>query len=106
MSDFESSSVAYGLRQREFDDLSERTRKKLVRLMSRISEASFRRGYQHGRFQTQRGKVEVDPAILRFDKSLNQSPWAETAKGGMSADERLFCEYGVLMHLGFRESED
>lgn len=100
MSDFDPHSVAYGLHLEEFNDLPEKTRKQLVRLISRISEASFRRGFQHGCVQTKNGSVQIDPAILRFKRSLDVSPWAESASGGMSAIDRLQCEYGVLSQLG------
>lgn len=101
MGDFDSDSVAFGLKEGEFASLPEPTRNKLVRLMSRISEASFRRGFQHGCVQTKKGAVKGDPSVLRFGRSLDKSPWAETASGGLSAKERLFCEYDVLDDIGF-----
>jgi hypothetical protein len=43
MTDFDPCSVAYGLKSGDLDSLSPAARKKLIRLMSRISEASYRR---------------------------------------------------------------
>ena len=52
-SDFIDSSVAYGLHHGEFDNLNDDTKRKLIRLMARISEASYRRGFQQGSTKTQ-----------------------------------------------------
>src|SRR5437868_2446054 len=89
-----SRSVAKGLRENEFDDLDSRTKSKLVRLMARISEQSYRRGYQHGALPDR----TMDPSILRFERSLDKSPWTDSTQS-TSADCRLFCEYGVLLEL-------
>jgi hypothetical protein len=47
-SDFEARSVAYGLKEGEFENLPPLVRRKLIRLMARIAEQSYRRGFQHG----------------------------------------------------------
>ena len=48
MQDFVATSVAHGLKLGEFEHLSLADKKKLVRLMARIAERSYRRGFQHG----------------------------------------------------------
>jgi hypothetical protein len=47
-SSFNTKSVAYGLRDGEFSELPEKTKKKLVKLMARLSEQAYRRGFQQG----------------------------------------------------------
>ena len=105
-SHYSKNSVASGLHRFQFAHLSKGDKKKLVRLMARISECSFRRGFQHGVELSQRCMV-VDPAHLRFFVSLARSPYthAFTEKGkwvstsGYSSKERLLMEYGVLLDL-------
>ena len=98
MSDFEANSVAYGLKMDEFDDLSPDVKRKLVRLMARLAEQSYRRGFQHG---TVLGKdARLDPGELRYGPSLDESPYTNSS-GGHSSSERLFMECAVLNMLGF-----
>jgi hypothetical protein len=97
--DFTGNSVARGLRWREFDDLPHKTRKQLVRLMARISEQSYRRGFQHGGVITS-DRLRIDAASLRFDISLDESPFTDSL-GGHTAVERLFMECRALSILGF-----
>jgi hypothetical protein len=100
-SDFEPWSVAAGLQMHEFSHLSPSERKKLVRLMARGLEQSFRRGLQHG--VVNKDTLCVDPAKLRFDVSLDISPFTDSPSGGFTSIERLFMECGVLNDLGFEE---
>jgi hypothetical protein len=46
MSDFIKSSILQGLKMNEFSELPKPTLRKLVKLMARISERSYRRGVQ------------------------------------------------------------
>jgi hypothetical protein len=66
--------------------------------MARVSEASYRRGFQQGIVIGQ-NRI-IDPVELRFKRSLDQSPFTD-GEGGMTAKERLYAEYGVLVELGF-----
>lgn len=110
MTYFDTCSVAYGLKGMEFEHLNKRTKKKLLRLMSRISEKSYRRGFQHGKDIE---RPTVDASHLRFDVTLHRSPYTDiyypdgrwAPKSGMSALDRLWCEYGVLWELGFMKDE-
>jgi hypothetical protein len=96
MSDYVSSSVLHGLTEGEFSNLPPTTRKKLLRLMARVSEASYRRGYQHGCFFTSKGVVGHDPTKLRFDTSLDIAPFTNAEQSGhMTSLERFICEYPV-----------
>ena len=68
---FDSGSVAYKLRHGEFDHLSERDRRRLVRLMARIAEKSYRRGVIHGALP------DSLPLASRFIRaSLTTAPWS------------------------------
>ena len=100
--DFERYSVAHGLKTFEFMGLPEPVLKRLVRLMARISEKSFRRGFQHGK--ECRDPVVMPPADFRFDTPLDKSPSIH-GYPGYSSIERLFMECGVLTSLGFSEPE-
>jgi len=48
MQHFIRGSILSGFKEDEFKDLPKGTKKKLIKLMSRISEKSYRRGFQHG----------------------------------------------------------
>ena len=102
--DFVPESVGYPFRADEFSHLDEVTRAKLLTLMSRISEASYRRGYQHGGLKSR----VADPFILRFHVDLDLSPLTDVvgASGewrcsNHTSADRLMMEYWVLRDLGF-----
>jgi len=104
-SDFSKNSVAYPLHEDEFRDIDATTKKKLLRLMARISESSYRRGFQHGGLKWR----TVDPVHLRFEISLDKSPLTDVVgkdgKWVCSNDksiDRLEIEFGELCVLGFR----
>ena len=104
--DYNEYSVAHGLRRDDFDHLSKDDKRKIIKLISQISESSFRRGFQHGDEITKR-RDTVCPVRLRFETPLNISPftdafyedgeWASTS--GFTAVERLSMEHRVLVEL-------
>lgn len=73
--------------------------------MARISEASYRRGFQQGHCFSEAGIEAKYIVKLRFGTSLNQSPFTDSS-GGFNAIVRLFVEYGVLRVIGFRDVEN
>jgi hypothetical protein len=100
---FLEDSIARGFKPHEFSDLDTDVKNKLIKLMARISEKSYRRGLQHGSL----GIAVVDPAELRFNVSPDYSPFTDVAdKNGnwindkQSAIDRLKMEYGVLRDIG------
>ena len=100
---FVENSIAQGFKPHEFSDLDTDVKNKLIKLMARISEKSYRRGLQHGSF----GIAVVDPAHLRFNISPEYSPLSDiTDKDGNwvnnkeSSIDRLKMEYGVLRDIG------
>jgi hypothetical protein len=102
---FASYSIAAGLRFGQFDHLSARDKSKLIRLMARIAEKSYRRGYQHGRLPLITGEWNIDPVVLRFDRSLDKSPYTDSPYMRHTSIERLFMECGELHSIGFQEPE-
>lgn len=97
-------SVAYGLKDDDFSHIDQATQKKLIKLMARISEKSYRRGFQHGQCFANEGYRAVDGNHLRFDVPIDKSPYTDTfhpngkwaPNSGHSAIERLLMEYGEL----------
>ena len=96
--DFVTTSVAFGMRHNDLKFLDPKVKKKLIRLIARISEASYRRGVQQAIAMNVTAEIAQ---ILRFDRSLDDSPRGEDAKPSeFSARERLFVEYQVLYEIG------
>ena len=98
--DFISTSIAYGLKEDAFEHLSDRDKKRLVRLMARLAEKSYRRGVQHGAVLA-KGMSEDAMVKWRFERNLDTSPWVDSPTVQKSI-ERLFMESGVLREIGFR----
>ena len=96
-----SHSVVCRLKLGEFRELPTPVKKKLVQLMARISEASYRRGFQHGTL----GRHNIDPQKFRRSQSLDSSPFTDRP-GGLTAIERLNVEYGLSKVGLWAEDED
>ena len=96
-------TITRGMKEWEFSDIPKSKRKKLITLMARISERSYRRGFQHGKV------IEdhiISPEQLRWEISDDKSPYTDS-KGGHSAIDRLFMEYREIECLGlFIDDED
>jgi hypothetical protein len=105
-SDFVPYSVARGLHWGEFNHLAPADKKKLVRLMARIAEKSYRRGFEHGVVMTddRESWIRDDPGAWRCYADLDLSPWADRPTTTTSIC-RLFAECGVLSEIGFRDPE-
>ena len=103
MNDFVSSSVAAGLVFDEFQDLPKGTKKKLIRLMARISEKSYRRGFQQGVVLSEARPDSIQPDLhaWRYDQSLDKSVGGDGMGILDKSIDRLFCENGALDDLGF-----
>ena len=100
---FVENSIARGFKPNEFSNLETDVKSKLIKLMARISEKSYRRGLQHGNL----GIAIVDPSELRFNISPEYSPLTDIVdKDGNwvnnkeSSIDRLKMEYGVLRDIG------
>ena len=102
---FKLSGVAKGMREAALACLPITDKKLLITLISRIAEASFRRGFQHGVELPSRGQEIVDPVQLRFfTSSLDISP--STLRGHYwcsTSIARLYMEHHVLDALGLGE---
>ena len=98
-SDFVKQSAAYGLQFNEFDHLDNKNKKKLIKLIARIAEASYRRGFQHGDVIVH-GMADTQMYKYRYRTSLDLSPYSNFP-GSTSAIERLFMEHSELRNIGF-----
>ena len=102
---WDESSPAHGLQVGEFDDLPMEKKRKLIRLMARMNEKSFRRGGQQGvEFKTRCPK-EIVPDLVewRYGQSLDNAIGLNGWTGLNNSTIRLFVECGFLDDLGFHE---
>ena len=85
--------------------LTEREQNSLLRFMARLSEASYRRGLQQGKTFADAGAFTADPYVVRYERSLDASPWGENARHSpWTAQDRLWMEYRAsLIDVGLRE---
>lgn len=109
MSLYTEMSAAHGLEYDEFANLPRATRKKLVRLMARISERSYRRGLQQGVYLHKHNALLVDPRDWRYKIDLDLSPAAEFGEAplrhefhrlGSGSICRLYAEERYLDEIG------
>ena len=104
--DFIEESVYHGLEFGEFGELTKRQKRGILKLLSRVSEKSYRRGFQHGKAL----EKTVNPAHLRFNVSLTRSPFTDVfykdgawaKKSGYSSEDRFLMEYPDINNIGLR----
>jgi len=101
-----TAGVARGLYEWEFSELPSSQRMKLLTLMARISESSFRRGLQHGLYFAEKQiPLRTDPWTFRYRATLDKSPCINAKGWTPTALERLCIEHsGALLALGFSEA--
>lgn len=98
---FTDDSIACGLQPGEFAGLSADTKRRLVVVMSRLAEKSYRRGFDQGDRAVAIGTdLLISPVELRHEWPLSKSPLTHEP-GGYTAIERLFIENPELTALGF-----
>ena len=102
--DFDGGSSRFGLVMGEFDHLPDKTKKKLVNLMSRIMERAYRRGVQQALCMQENDQIEEwilgDTHKYRYGKSLANSIGLDGFT--TTSIERLFMEEH-LDTIGFKE---
>jgi hypothetical protein len=101
------TSIRYGYRDREFAWLPQVVRSRLRKLMARISEQSYRRGFQQGHHFASTGKpIAHDLHDWRYQTPTDVSQFVE-ARGSwarMPASQRLKIECGfALDSIGLRD---
>lgn len=109
MRNFIETSVAKNCQGNDFGKLSNDMRDLLVDVIARVSEQSYRRGFQHGKVL----EKTVDPEHFRLRASRDSSPYTDTfrpdgrwaEKSGPTLRERLFMEYPVLVDIGIYDLE-
>ena len=79
----------------DLSSLSELDKRSLVKFIGRVSEVSYRRGFQQAHQMTVSGHVVADPFELRYRRHIDSAPCGETAEdSGRSAVDVLRIEYG------------
>ena len=99
-------SIREGLSDLKMPELNSAQGNKLLRMIARIMEDSYRRGAQQAVTLQQHKEFNCDILKVRHQDSLDKSPRLETGKpmgGGYSSSlYRLCCEYGpYLVDAGF-----
>ncbi len=76
------------------EKLTDTEKATLLKFIARISEVSYRRGYQQAYTATQRDTITIDPVILRYDRDIDQAPHGENGEdSGRTAIDILHTEY-------------
>lgn len=98
------SRLTAGLRL-DLSALPSRSRRTLVRLLARTSEASYRRGLAHGVAMHAAGEIDEERTAVLRRASLDVAPRAEryARERGVSSVERLRREYGDLGEIGLAD---
>jgi hypothetical protein len=97
MSDFIKRSILHGLKRDEFRDMPPTTRRKLVKLMARLAEKSYRRGVQQAL-----SVGCIHPVSDWRYGALEKSVGIDT-RSTETAIERLFEQNSELRQVGFDE---
>ena len=86
------SNVSKGIKL-NLTGLSENDKHELIKFISRISEVSYRRGFQQG--SVTKAFQKCDPGELRYNRDIDDAPWGESGMpSGRSAIDILEIEYG------------
>jgi len=76
----------------DLSSLNEKDKHELIVFISRISEVSYRRGFQQG--SVTKAFQKCDPADLRYQRDIDDAPWGENGMpSGRSAIDILEIEY-------------
>lgn len=76
----------------DLHELTYSQKKNLVKFIGRISEISYRRGFQQA--HAMHDIIDYDPAKLRYERDIDKAPWAETGSGNRTVLDILRIEYG------------
>jgi hypothetical protein len=96
-----------GIKENALADLTPAQADIVMRLLARVSEASYRRGAQQGAtlLQNYPERLPTCLAQWRFDSNEDQSPWLGDRHRTEPARQRLDCEYGgLLWHVGLAKT--
>lgn len=95
-------SVIDGLRDEEFEMFPNSTKKKLMKLMSRISEASYRRGVQQALYLPFEHECDHAWRFSDLSKSKGMDKPRFKREASMTSKQRFDDEYGsALRDIGF-----
>lgn len=104
--DFLECSIAHGFKFSEFKKLDDSMKKKVIKLLSRVMEAAYRRGVQQALTVP---SDRLEPKLLeegglwkwRYENSLDKSVGIDFFNS--KSKERLFMEHGCLRDIGFTD---
>lgn len=75
-------------------NMNEKDKTELIKFIARVSETSYRRGFQQGSVLQKNGVIQTNPHELRYKRDIDEAPWGETATAsGRTAINILECEY-------------
>lgn len=96
-------SPFFGIAASDFDELPPMTKKRLVRLLAQISEASYRRGVQQALVLASKGAIDMAPDQLASWRRgpISRSRGIDTP-GAISTLERFRQQYGAIGGAGSR----
>lgn len=76
----------------DLSGLNESDKNELIKFIARVSEVSYRRGFQQA--YVMHDRIELDPHKLRYEMNIDDAPFAEDGTpSGLSAVDVLMCEY-------------
>lgn len=94
------SGIAKGLHEGEFADLTPACREKLLTLMARLCESSYRRGLQQGWWARDTNQnFRIKPDDLRWGREPLDSARMPLCGTKMSSLERLQCQHGFGLQV-------
>ncbi len=108
MKDFVETSCCHGCSYGEFDNLSKSLKRKLIKIMARIMEKSYRRGVHQALYMQRNcperlSRVDTEKKLQEWrydiclDKSIGIDGFLSTSKA------RLHMEHRCLVYLGLGE---
>ena len=98
-------SECYGLNKNEFSKLDPKLQKKILILLARVSEKSYRRGVQQGIVLKIKKAIAHNIEKYRFYYSLNKSYFLDE-KRAISSMERLLTRYpNIIKAFSLKEKD-
>lgn len=85
-----AANVGVGIKL-DLSGLSKREKKALIKFIARVSEVSYRRGFQQA--YVMRDRIEIYPYKLRYERNIDKAPWGETGRCDRTAIDILRVEY-------------
>jgi len=89
--------ISHGLSAFTAKGMTLKVQKALMKIIARIAETSYRRGFQHGVHAITSGRPHVDPYSFRYMQNLDKAKGAMLDRPcNMTAFDRLSVEHNWL----------